>query len=86
MISQRILQSQLKIAKADTRPNFFYNVYKAAPKEKLFFNPDSCRDQRFKKGNTHTQARQKSTQEMTQTENIKMVGTHEGQKRLPLIE
>ncbi len=45
---------------------------------KIFF-------QRFKKNKTpDTQAKQKSTRQMTQTDNIKMVGTHDRQERQPI--
>jgi hypothetical protein len=41
--------------------------------------------QRFKKNKTpDTQARQKSTRQMTQTEDIKMVVTHDRQERQPI--
>ena len=41
--------------------------------------------QRFKKNKTpDTQARQKSTQQMTQTNNIKMVVTHHRKERQPI--
>ena len=48
-------------------------------------NPDCYRDQRFKKNKTpDTQARQKSTRQMTQTDDIKMVVTHDRQERQPI--
>jgi hypothetical protein len=41
--------------------------------------------QRFKKNKTpDTQARQKSTRQMTQTDDIKMVVTHDRQERQPI--
>jgi hypothetical protein len=41
--------------------------------------------QHFKKNKTpDTQARQKSTQQMTQTDDIKMVVTHDRQERQPI--
>ncbi len=52
------------------------------PKRKIVFNTDSIRDQRFKKNKTiDTQARQKSTRQITQTAGIKMVVTHDIQER-----
>jgi hypothetical protein len=51
------------------------------PKGKLFLKIF----QRFKKNKTpDTQARQKSTRQMTQTNDIKMVVTHDRQKRQPI--
>jgi hypothetical protein len=55
------------------------------PKIKIVFNPKSIRDQRFKKNKTpDTQAKQKSTRQMTVTEDIKMVVTHGRQERQPI--
>jgi len=53
----------------------------ANPKEKLFLK----NFKRFKKNKTpDNQARQKSTQQMTVTDDIKMVVTHERQERQPI--
>jgi len=55
------------------------------PKRKIVFNPERFRDQRFKKNKTRdTQARQKSTRQMTQTDDIKMVVTHDRQASQPI--
>ena len=55
----------------------FNRACKANPKEKLFLK----NFQRFKKNKTpDTQARQKSTRQMTQTDDIKMVVTHDRQR------
>jgi len=59
----------------------FNRACKADPKEKLFLK----NFQRFKKNKTpDTQARQKSTRQMTQTDDIKMVVTHDRQERQPI--
>jgi hypothetical protein len=59
----------------------FNRACKADPKEKLFL----INFQRFKKNKTpDTQARQKSTRQMTQTDDIKMVVTHDRQERQPI--
>jgi hypothetical protein len=55
----------------------FNRACKADPKEKLFLK----NFQRFKKNKTpDTQARQKSTRQMTVTDDIKMVVTHDRQR------
>jgi hypothetical protein len=59
----------------------FNRACKADPKEKLFLK----NFQRLKKNKTPaTQARQKSTRQMTQTDDIKMVVTQEKQERQPI--
>ena len=59
----------------------FNRACKADPKEKLFLK----NFQRFKKNKTpDTQARQKSTRQMTQTDDIKMVVIHDIQERQPI--
>jgi hypothetical protein len=59
----------------------FNRACKADPKEKLFLK----NLQPFKKNKTpDTLARQKSTQQMTQTDDIKMVVTHDRQERQPI--
>ena len=59
----------------------FNRACKADPKEKLFLK----NFQRFKKNKTpDTQARQKSTRQITQTDDIKMVVTHDRQERQPI--
>ena len=47
-ISQRNLQAQLKTAQADTRPKFLIELVKPT-QDKIVFNPEIFRDQRFKK-------------------------------------
>ena len=69
------MQAQLKTAQANTT-KVFNRACKADRKEKLFLK----KFQRFKKNKTpDTQARQESTRHMTQTEDIKMVVTHDRQ-------
>jgi hypothetical protein len=59
----------------------FNRACKADPKEKLFLK----NFQRFKKYKTpDTQASQKSTRQMTQTDDIKMAVTHDRQERQPI--
>jgi hypothetical protein len=63
------------------RPKLCQRACKANPKEKLILK----NFQRFKKNKTpDTQARQKSTRQMTQTDDIKMVVTHDKQERQPI--
>ena len=64
MKSQRNLQAQLKTAQAITRPIpmaiGMSQSLQSRPKRKIVFNPESFRDQGFKKNKTpDTQARQK---------------------------
>jgi hypothetical protein len=75
------LQAQLKTAQAHAKAKVFNRACKANAKEKLFLK----NFQRFKKNITpDTQARQKSTLQMTQTDDIKMVVTHDRQERQPI--
>jgi len=80
-VSPRNLQAQLKTAQATTRPKFLIELAKPPQQKKLF----SKNFQRFKKNKTpDTQARQKSTRQMTVTNHIKMVVTHDRQERQPI--
>jgi len=70
------LQAQLKTAQAHAKAKVFNRACKATARQKLFLK----NFQRFKKNKTpDTQARQKSTQQMIQTDDIKMVVTHDRQ-------
>ena len=75
------MQAQLKTAQAHAKAKVFNRACKANPKQKLFLK----NFQRFIKNKTpDTQARQKSTQLMTITDDIKMVVTHDRQERQPI--
>ena len=77
--SQHILQAQLKTTQANTRPKFLIELAKPAQKEFQNIFPT------LQKNKTpDTQARQKSTRQMTQTDDIKMVVTHDRQERQPI--
>ena len=75
------MQAQLKTAQAHSKAKVFNRACKANPKQKLFLK----NFQRFIKNKTpDTQARQKSTRQMTVTDDIKMVATHDRQERQPI--
>jgi hypothetical protein len=75
------LQAQLKTAQANAKPKLLKGLAKPTQKKNCFLN----NFQRFKKNKTpDTQARQKSTRQMTQTEDIKMVVTHDRQEGQPI--
>ncbi len=75
------MQAQLKTPQAHAKAKVINRACKADPKEKLFLK----NFQRFKKNKTpDTKARQKSTRQMTQTDDIKMVVTPDRQKRQPI--
>ena len=79
--SQRNLQAQLKTAQADTRPKFLIELAKPTQKKNCFYKITNA----SKKNKTpDTQARQKNTRQMTETDNIKMVVTHNRQERQPI--
>ena len=95
MKNPRNLQAQLKttppvppLREANTRPIpiaiGINRTSKANPKEKLFLIPIAIGTNASKKYKTpDTQARQKSTRQMTQMVDIKMVVTHDRQERQP---
>jgi len=73
--------STIKNRTSHNTTKVFNRACKANPKEKLFLK----NFQRLKKNKTpDTQARQKSTRQMTQTDDIKMVVTHDRQERQPI--
>ena len=73
--------STIKNRSSQHTSKVFNRACKPDPKEKLFLK----NFQRFKKNKTpDTQARQKSTRQMTQTNDIKMVVTHDRQERQPI--
>ncbi|MBD3750500.1 MAG: hypothetical protein IE931_13495 [Sphingobacteriales bacterium] len=75
------MQAQLKTAQAYAKAKVFNRACKATARQKLFLK----NYQRFKKNKTpDTQARQKSTRQMTQTDDIKMVVTHDRQESQPI--
>ena len=74
------MQAQLKTAQAKTRPKFLIELAKPTQTKNVLKN-----FQRFKKNKTpYTQSRQKSTRQMTITDDIKMVVTHDRQERQPI--
>jgi hypothetical protein len=79
--SPLILQAHSKAEQAHAKAKVFNRAYKANPKEKLFLK----NFKRFKRNKTHnTQARQKSTRQMRQTDDIKMVITQDRLERQPI--
>ena len=80
-MSQRNLQAQLKTAQANAQPKFLIELAKPTQEKNCFKNISNA----SKKNKTpDTQARQKSTRQMTVTDDIKMVVTHDRQERQPI--
>ena len=80
MLSQYILQAHLKAAQAHAKPKLLKELAKPSSREfqNIFSSPS-------KKNKTpDTQARQKSNRQMTETDDIKMVVSHDRQKRQPI--
>ena len=74
------MQAQLKTAQAITQPKFLIELAKPT-QDKIVFKKFPT----LQKNKTpDTQARQKSTRQMTQTDDTKMVVTHDRQERQPI--
>jgi hypothetical protein len=77
-----LFASTIKNRTSQHTTKVFNRACKANPKEKLFLK----NFQRFKNNKIpDTQARQKSNRQMTVTDDIKMVVTHDRQERQPII-
>ena len=75
------MASTIKNRTSQHTTKVFNRACKADPKKKLFLK----NFQRFKKNKIPgTQARQNSTRQMTVTDDIKMVVTHDRQERQPI--
>ena len=75
------MQAQLKTAQATTQPKFLIELAKPT-QDKIVFEKFPTLQEKNK--SPDTQARQKSTRQMTQTDDIKMVVTHDRQERQPI--
>jgi len=76
--NQSTLQAQLKTAQANTQPIFLIELAKPTQEKNCFKKISNA----SKKNKTpDTQARLKSTRQLTQTDDIKMVVTHDRQER-----
>ena len=74
------MQAQLKTAQTFTRPNFLIELAKPSQKKNCFEKFPTLQ----KNKTPDTQARQKSIRQMTTTDYIKMVVTHDRQERQPI--
>ena len=71
------MQAQLKTAQANTRPKFLIELAKPTQKKNCFKKNPSLQKNKKHKRTTD----RKSTRQITQTDDIKMVVTHDRQER-----